>query len=219
MPYTEQSLKQLAKSVQKIESRKEHQYAAPTYKDTAELSKIAETVESWLETEKSWDKNTLDNSIFFVRYLANAYGKMWRCALSVKYYNMLIKLLSTKAEMYSETDEESFDDYYSAVRARNYYSYDSCDDLSEFADKFLPNDVKSKIENEVLSRKSGLRHDPTELSDEYLAVIDEVEQRIDEANTGDMHNFERIKLKSQLLKEYGIDWKSEIELNPNVRFD
>lgn len=59
----------------------------------------------------------------------------------------------------------------------------------------------------------------TELSDEYLAVIDEVEQRIDEANTGDMHNFERIKLKSQLLKEYGIDWKSEIELNPNVRFD
>lgn len=219
MPYTEESLKQLTKLINEIESRKAHRYAAPTYKDTAALLQIAEIVETQLETEQSWDENTLENSILSVRYLANSYEKMWRCALSVKYYNMLIRLLSIQAEIYSKTEEDSFDDYYSALRARNYYSHDSCDDLSEFADKFLTNEEKRKIENEIFSAKSGLKHDSIELSEKYLTVIDKVESRIDESDTGIMHNFERIKLKKQLLKEYGINWKSEIELNPNVRFD
>lgn len=219
MPFTEQNVKRIAELIQEIEARKEHKYAAPTYKDSAALAEIAEIVNAQLDTQQPWDKDTLCNIILAVRYLAEKYEKMWRCAVSVRYYNKLIELLAVQADIFSLTQENSSDDYYSALRVRNYYAYDDCTDLSELSKSFLPDKDRKALEEQVLSKPLGLKHDPIELSEKYLSVIDEVERRMDEAGTKNMHPFESAGLRKKLLKEYGIDWKSEIELNPDFHFD
>ena len=85
--------------------------------------------------------------------------------------------------------------------------------------EILPESSRIKIEAEVSKYYPSIKHDPIELSEKYLSVIDEVERRMDEAGADKMHTFERIDLKTQLLSEYGVFWRSEIILNPKVHFD
>ena len=70
-------------------------------------------------------------------------------------------------------------------------------------------------------RRRSLKHDPVEMSEEYLAVIDEVEEKIDQNRTmrgmGSCH--EIWGLKYEYLLEKGIHWKSPSVLNPRVMFD
>ena len=56
------------------------------------------------------------------------------------------------------------------------------------------------------------------MTEEYLAVIDEVEAEIDRLKTSDFC-LEYWSLKSSLLAERGIVWQSPAQLNPNVMFD
>ncbi|MGN0114154.1 MAG: hypothetical protein ACI396_02390, partial [Acutalibacteraceae bacterium] len=218
MPYTEQNVKRIAELIQEIEARKEHEYAAPTYKDSAALAEIAGIVNAQLDTQQTWDEDALCNSILAVRYLAEEYKKMWRCAVSVRYYNKLIELTAMLADIFSVTQEISSDDYYSALRARNYYSHDDCADLSELAAKFLSDDKRRQIESDVFARYPDIKYDSVELSDKYLSVIDEVERRMYELSADKMHGLEQAGLKAKLLSEYGIHWRSVMELNPNMHF-
>lgn len=56
------------------------------------------------------------------------------------------------------------------------------------------------------------------MTDEYLAVIDEVERCIAETQTVDIC-FEYWHLKAMFLWEHDILWRSPAALNPNVMFD
>ena len=57
-----------------------------------------------------------------------------------------------------------------------------------------------------------------EKTEEYLAVIDKVEEKIEKTK---QMNFclEYWNLKAQFLFEYGILWRSPTQLNPGVMFD
>ena len=68
------------------------------------------------------------------------------------------------------------------------------------------------------NRRGFIKNDPVEKTEEYLAVIDKVEEKID--NTNQM-NFclEKWDLKAQFLFEFGILWRSPAQLNPGVMFD
>ena len=73
------------------------------------------------------------------------------------------------------------------------------------------------------SRVSGLRYDPIEDSEEYLATKDELEALI-KAQIGDRKHIGYCYLywgaKKQILKEkYGIEWRSPAKLNAGVYFD
>ena len=111
------------------------------------------------------------------------------------------------------------DDYYIALRARNYYGKDSCDDLVELAKKLLPEDKRKEVEKEIFEDFHPLKHDPVELTPMYLSVIDEVERRMDTDEVKNMHHFQRSDVFRQLLREYGIEWRPVTLLNPGVRFD
>ncbi len=82
-----------------------------------------------------------------------------------------------------------------------------------------------------------IKHDPIEDSEEYKAVVAEVDKKAKERvhemvenlvlEYGDedfirslptFHRFAHEK-KEILKNEYGIDWKSIIEMNPNIIFD
>lgn len=85
-----------------------------------------------------------------------------------------------------------------------------------------------------------LKHDPIEETEEYKKVVDAVEKKarervkarfeklISECKDETMKEFWRHRTsyhrfvyekKAILKEEYGIEWKSDIELNPEVRFD
>ena len=73
----------------------------------------------------------------------------------------------------------------------------------------------------VMKHRRNLRHDPVEMAEEYLAVIDEVDEKIEKNR--EYHGFGSChhvwSLKTDYLAEKGITWHSPGVLNPKVRFD
>ncbi|MGO5077587.1 hypothetical protein ACTQ3J_07155 [Oscillospiraceae bacterium LCP25S3_E3] len=219
MAYTEKDEKRLVELLQKIEDGKKHEYSAPTYKDTPYLKEMQDIVKNHLDTEQPYDKDTLTDSISVLRYLAGSYEKMCRVLYAEEMCKRVLELQSELYKRYSLTEDGCDDDYYRALRLRNYYKKDTCEDLSKLMSEILPESSRIKIEEEVSKNYPSIKRDPIELSEEYLSVIDEVERRMDEAGADKMHTFERIDLKAQLLSEYGVFWRSEIIMNPKVHFD
>lgn len=71
-----------------------------------------------------------------------------------------------------------------------------------------------------------LKKDPVEETEEFKAVIDKVEDELDEMLKDDPLNGCRgfchtyWSAKKKLLKnKYGIEWKTPQQMNPRVRFD
>ena len=86
MAYSEKSAARLAALHEEIEARKEHEFAAPTYRDAAALAEIRQTVFNQLESEHEHDRDTVEDSIAVLRYLAENYENMGRtaCALPLR---------------------------------------------------------------------------------------------------------------------------------------
>jgi len=219
MGYTEKDINRIIELFREIESRKEHPNAAMTYKDVPALKEIENIITKKLAAETPYDRDTLVDSIAAVRYLGSAYEYMWRIAYAVKHYDHLMKLHLDLFRRFGERDENCNDDYYSSLRARNYYGKDLCDDLKEIAKELLPENDRTKIETQIFSEFHPLKHDPVELTDKYLSVIDEIERRMDTDEIKKMHSFTKSRLFGQLLLEYGIEWKSVTSLNPGCHFD
>jgi hypothetical protein len=82
-------------------------------------------------------------------------------------------------------------------------------------------EMLEKFEDTVMKRRRNLKHDPVEMTEEYLAVIDEVDEKIEKNR--EYHGFGSChhvwSLKTDYLAEKGIEWKSPVVLNPKVRFD
>lgn len=73
------------------------------------------------------------------------------------------------------------------------------------------------------SRKSKIKEDPVEYTDEYLRVELELERLIrseigEEKYLGFCHKYWSTK-KNILKNKFEIAWKSPAELNPTIRFD
>ena len=219
MAYTEERLKRIIELIKEMESRKEHKYAAATYRDVPALRELDSIVKEQLDSEHPHTLGTLTDSIFAVRYLGNAYESMWRIPYANKHYKWLLELHGELYRLFGEKDDECSDDYYGALRARNYHADDSCPDLAELAKAFLPDKKRLDIEKRVLVDSRPLRHDPVELTDEYLAVIDEVDRRMDTEDCKKVHPFVRNQIFCDLLREYGIEWEPLTSLNPGMHFD
>lgn len=218
MPYAKTDLEKLEKLHSAIESRKKQENAAPTYRDSSDLRKMTEIALSPREE----DIETLEETISALRYLTKAYDKMCRTGISVKLYTPLLSAyarLSILKEFDSEDMAQLEECLLTAVRARNYYKTDCCIDLAEIVSKCMPeNRIRVLLDTGIDSRRNFIKNDPVEMTDEYLAVIDEVEEQIEKKKTSDFC-LEYWNLKAQLLSSHGIVWHSPAELNPNARFD
>ena len=154
-------------------------------------------------------------------YIAETYTRMVRFSLSAKYHFKALRIAKTIKEVYHYKVSGIEILLVNLLRDRNFYVDDNCEDVKEVVDGLLP--VK-KIENiftNRLNHRRNLKNDPVEMSEEYLAVIDEVEERIAKNKTmsgmGSCH--EIWDLKFQYLLEKGIKWKSPSLMNPRVMFD
>lgn len=69
---------------------------------------------------------------------------------------------------------------------------------------------------------SEIKHDPIEGTDEYQAVIEEVEKMAEELIDSDIrygrYFFVEMEKKRILKEQYNIDWKTTDEMNPGLDF-
>ena len=221
MAYTEKEIKRLHELISGIEAGKEHKYAAPTYKDIPQIKQIMQIVGDRLATEGDAEAQTLKDSIAVLTYLADGYkglGRMGICA------DILLAVLKLSRELYlrfGEMGSESESVLYDALRARNFYVDDDCEDIAQVCFGFMDRAAVSRALDGIKRGRRSLKHDPVEMSADYLAVIDEVERRVEENRTLYGHGscYEVWSLKKQYLLEYGIVWHTPSELNPRVHFD
>lgn len=149
MAYSEKSAARLAALHGEIEARKEHEFAAPTYRDAAALAEIRQTVLNQLESEHEHDRDTVEDSIAVLRYLAENYENMGRTACALPLRKKVLELDAELAARFKNR-EGIESDYYCALKARNRYGRDECADLRELAAGLLPLDKQIQIEKMFL---------------------------------------------------------------------
>ena len=221
MPFSKKRAERLKELFELIEKNSDYNAYELTYQAVPYLKETEEIVEAQLASESPYDKVTLLDSATIMRYLAEAYDRLGRFAVSVRYYNRAIELAATLYTMYGEEMQDSSGMIYNALKARNYYVDDDCEDIREQALVFIPKDIVDDVFDTVMNRRRNLKHDPVEMTEEYLAVIDEVDEKIEKNREyrgfGSCHHV--WSLKTDYLAEKGIEWKSPVVLNPRVRFD
>ena len=206
----------LVKSIN--DHRTDDDYAA-SYLDTPALREIA----SILEAGYSEEKDALGYIYGGYSYIAEQYTAMGRFSLAADYRFAALKTAQTLYLKYKVKAKGVEDVLYNLLRDRNYYEDDDCLDVYEetqYSDMLDPEVVK-KMYQQRMNRRRSLKHDPVEKSEAYLAVIDEVEERIAKNRTvfgmGACH--EIWALKAEYLAEKGSNWNSPHMLNPGVMFD
>ena len=221
MPFSKKRAERLKELFELIEKNSDYNAYELTYLAVPYLRETEEIVEAQLASESPYDKVTLLDSATIMRYLAEAYDRLGRFAVSVRYYNRAIELAAKLYTMYGEEVKDSSGMIYNALKARNYYVDDDSEDIREQALVFIPKDIVDDVFDTVMNRRRNLRHDPVEMTEEYLAVIDEVDEKIEKNREyrgfGSCHHV--WSLKTDYLAEKGIEWKSPVVLNPRVRFD
>ena len=221
MPFTKERAERLKELFELIEKNGDYNAYELTYLAVPYLKETEEIVEAQLASESPYDKVTLLDSATIMRYLAEAYDRLGRFAVSVRYYNRAIELAAKLYTMYGEEMQDSSTMIYNALKARNYYVDDDCEDIREQALVFISKDIVDDVFDTVMKRRRNLKHDPVEMTEEYLAVIDEVDEKIEKNREyrgfGSCHHV--WSLKTDYLAEKGIEWKSPVVLNPRVRFD
>lgn len=225
MGYSEKDVLRLSELLKEIQGRKAHDRDATTYRDVPAMLEIEQTVERQLSANGNGacdaDAETLRDSIAVLRFLADAYDSMGRSARSAKLYGHILTLAALLKTKYDEDTEAVLDIFYTALRARNVYRDDDCADLERLAVCLLPRDDVERMISERRAHRRTLRHDPVEATEEYLAVIDLVEARIEKNRKTYGHGscYEIWSLKTAYLAEYGIEWRSPAQMNPKFRFD
>lgn len=218
MSYTQQEIDRLIQLKDEIEGRKEHAYAAPTYLDSPALAEMSAIVAG--NTEESED--VLEDKITVLDYLTDCYDDMGRTGISVKLYRQLLEAyaqLAQKRELSEEEKENLKNTFYCALLARNRYGKDGCEDLVQFVSQLIGDEKVKHCKKAAEERIRVLpKLDPVELTDAYLAVIDEVERRVKaQCETEICHEY--WMRKENILLEYGIEWRSPASLNPKIMFD
>ena len=221
MPFTKERAERLKELFELIEKNGDYNAYELTYRAVPYLKETDEIVKAQLASEEPYDKVTLLDSATIMRYLAEAYDRLGRFAVSARYYKRAIELAATLYTMYSEEMQDSSGMIYNTLKARYYYVDDDCEDIREQALVFIPKDIVDDVFDTVMNRRRNLKHDPVEMTEEYLAVIDEVDEKIEKNRQhhgfGSCHHV--WSLKTDYLAEKGIEWKSPVVLNPRVRFD
>ena len=208
-------IKQLIKQVEACDVDDEFK----GYKASPLLRKMVEL----LSQNEVDEQETLSFIYDTYAFIIESYRKMGRFSVSAKHEE---KALDVALKLYNDHGirAQDVDTLLNTILVdRNYYVDDDCDDVLDKVrgtNLIEPNTIE-EIAKRVMMRRRSLKHDPVEMTEAYLAVIDEVEEKIDKNRTlkgmGSCH--EIWGLKYEYLLEKGINWKSPQILNPRVMFD
>ncbi|MBQ9115727.1 MAG: hypothetical protein IJY04_01765 [Clostridia bacterium] len=221
MPFTDKEKERLSELLEILENAKKEKRGELTYAEVGLLKEIEGMVNARIENGYEPDRDLLVDSISILRYVAYSYDMMGRQAVSSVCYKRAIQLMASLYRSFEERVDYDTELLAATLKARNCYIDDSCDDIGVLCTSFMEKDeIDETFCNHRASRRI-FRRDPVEMTPEYLAVIDEVEERIEKNRR--THGFgschETWSLKQEYLAEKGIAWRSPVQLNPRVRFD
>ena len=197
---------------QQIRERQEREDEHTNYKDAPALHEMAGLIRPYIAQMEEAESDTLTDIAAVCRFLGESYREMLRGTYAAEFFTAAF-CATVKT---GNADEELFRD---AVKARNRYVDDACEDLKQVAAAVMTQENIEKAFAEASKRT--LKRDPVEMTPQYLAVIDEVEKKVAENMTthgrGSCH--ERWSLTREYLEEKGIVWRSQGVMNPGWRFD
>ena len=160
------------------------------------------------------------------RFTRDSFNSMDRIGECLKVDKIILEkdlYLLKHEELGDKIKEAMLNDFNWSLVHRNIYKEDKCDDLLTLFKLYFEEEKLIKIlEDILLYRKTYLKRDPVELTDDYLNVIDEVEEILDKEETkyhGLGSCFKYWARKKAELEKRGVDWNTPEEMNPNVMFD
>lgn len=200
---------------EQIRERQEREDEHTNYKDAPALHEMAGLIRPYVAKMEEVEAGTLVDIAAVCRFLGESYRELLRGAYAAEFFAAAFRA-AVACEEKREDAEELFRD---AVKARNWYVDDACEDLKQVATAVMTPETIEKAFAEASKRT--LKRDPVEMTPGYLAVIDEVEKKVAENMTwcgrGSCH--ERWALTREYLEEKGIQWRSQGAMNPGFRFD
>ena len=219
--YSEELKKQIVEIAERINGRKDHDFAPATFRDAADLKRMAKLVEENL----SDDVDSIGFAYQCYAFLGDRYAYLCRRPISANYYLEALKL---SIKLFKDYKEDHFkkdapEILKCLLRDRNFYVDDDCSDvLALVRGTGLIDDEKiDQIYQKRMQGRRTFKNDPVEMTPEYLAVIDEIEERVEKNQK--LHGmgscFEAWDLKQQYLAEKGITWTPPNLLNRNIMFD
>ena len=187
------------------------------------VSPLLKEIVNLLEDNNDKEQDTLGIQFNTYQFVSEVYKRMGRFSLAAKYHEKALDASIVLCTRYNKKLNGIDALLYDILRERNYYVDDDCLDILDKlrGTGLIEEPTINKTVDRALKRRRGLRNDPVEMSEAYLAVIDEIEERIDQNRTiyGMGACFEIWNLKAQYLAEKGISWSSPAILNPRVMFD
>lgn len=200
---------------QQIRERQERENEHTNYKDATALHEMANLIRPYIAQMEETDADTLKDIAAVCLFLGESYRELLRGTYAAEFFTAAFRATVGG----SEKPENAEDLFRNAVKTRNWYVDDACEDLKQVAASVMSAETIEKAF--VEASKRTLKRDPVEMTAEYLAVIDEVEKKVAENMTtygrGSCH--ERWALTREYLEEKGIQWRSQGAMNPGFRFD
>lgn len=197
---------------QQVRTRQEQDQEHTNFKDAPALWEMAGLIRPYIAKMEEADTDTLVDMAAVCRFLGESYQEMLRGAYAAEFFTAAFVALAKNGKW----DEDLLRN---AIKTRNWYIDDACLDLKQAAAEGISTETIEKAFTE--SARRTLKRDPVEMTPEYLAVIDEVEQKVAENMTthgrGSCH--ERWALTREYLEEKGVEWRSQGVMNPGWRFD
>ena len=230
MAYSDDEIDMIVEMVNEVNETNKKLYPnslyGSSYRDVPIIKDILEIADAHTAPDEGLDSFTYYN------WVAEHYEWMGRFSLATKYYAKAIESFCRFSEYYKAEEPDYFDDlgrkyddYLDDIRSilvsvgkyRNcYYEIeDDCMDVIETASQVIPREEAEEAVNEG-KKKVFIFHDPVETTDEYLDVIDSIEELIDEEFGNDYEHgmcFGISAMKKSLLAECNIEWRSEQDLN------
>ena len=203
-------------TILKIENKKTDD-AYITYRDVPDLKLIIAELES--------NQDDSEDALMFVYhgydYIAKAYVVLGRFSVAAIYHLRCLQIAKELRIKHHCKTKDIKEVLAGLLRDRNYYIDDDCEDVKELVKGLISKKEIEKIFKERMEHRRSFKNDPVEMSEEYLAVIDEVEAKIEENRTIKGHGscHEIWYLKGQFLMEKGIMWTSPALLNRHIMFD
>ena len=184
-----------------------------TFKITPVLNEIAQKAEE-IQAD---DPTHIIDKISVYEFLGDGYYSGGRMQLALDYYREAIELGKSLADENRQYFEPLRSLYTKLVMVRYLFEGNDSENLKEEISDYVKKS-KSLREDILEECQYATKHDPVEDSEEYLAVIDEIEERIyeetkdsDDADSSEVYN----QLKKQYLAERGIEWSDPLTYSGN----
>ncbi|MBO4218969.1 MAG: hypothetical protein J5887_05695 [Erysipelotrichaceae bacterium] len=185
------------------------------FKIKPQLDQIRELADSLYDEE---DTRKIIDRISVYEFLMDMYARCGRLRLSNESCRMCIELSKKIMDQDSRVYEPVRDYYRTYIANRLLLDGDDSSDLEDELYQYLDQEGLDLKEMTLEYFRTAPRFDPVEDSEEYLNVIDEVNEKLynalEESIEDDDYPERYRQLKKQILKDdYGIDWKSPQEYN------